>query len=66
VTDGDLAFAHSLNHVSGKLISGRDSDAWVRWTACFRQIDGVWLVTHDHVSVPAELAHGKAALHLTP
>jgi ketosteroid isomerase-like protein len=65
-TDGDLAFVHSLNHVNGMLASGHTTDLWVRWTACFRQIDGVWLVVHDHVSVPADLGHGKAVLNLTP
>jgi ketosteroid isomerase-like protein len=65
-THGELAFVHSLNHVSGRLASGRTSDMWVRWTACFRRIDGVWLVVHDHVSVPADLHHGRAVLNLTP
>ena len=65
-TDGELAFVHSLNHVKGTLSSGHPSDLWVRWTACFRRIDGVWLVVHDHVSVPADLEHGKAVLNLTP
>jgi uncharacterized protein (TIGR02246 family) len=63
---GELAFAHSLNHVSGTLANGRSMDLWVRWTACFRRINGVWLVVHDHVSVPADLAHGQAVLNLTP
>jgi uncharacterized protein (TIGR02246 family) len=65
-THGELAFVHSLNHVSGTLASGHTSDLWVRWTACFQRIDGVWLVVHDHVSVPADLEHGKAVLNLTP
>lgn len=65
-TDGELAFVHSLNHVKGTLASGHIADLWVRWTACFRQIDGVWLVVHDHASVPADLKQGKAVLNLTP
>jgi uncharacterized protein (TIGR02246 family) len=65
-TNGDLAFVRSLNHVKGTLASGRTSDMWVRWTACFQRIDGVWLVVHDHVSVPADIEHGKAVLNLTP
>jgi ketosteroid isomerase-like protein len=65
-TEGDLAFVHSLNHVNGTLANGRNVDLWVRWTACFRRIDGVWLVVHDHVSVPADLEHGRAVLNLTP
>jgi ketosteroid isomerase-like protein len=65
-TNSEMAFVHSLNHVRGTLASGHASDLWVRWTACFRRIDGAWLVVHDHVSVPADLAHGKAVLNLTP
>jgi ketosteroid isomerase-like protein len=63
---GELAFVHAVNHVTGTLASGRITDLWVRWTACFRQIGGVWLVVHDHVSVPADLEHGQALLKLTP
>jgi uncharacterized protein (TIGR02246 family) len=65
-TDGELAFVHSLNHVKGTLASGHVADLWVRWTACFRRIDGVWLVVHDHVSVPADLKQGRAVVNLTP
>ena len=65
-TRGELAFVHSLNHVSGKLASGATSDLWLRWTACFQRIDGIWLVLHDHVSVPANLANGQAAVNLRP
>jgi len=66
VTDGGLAFAHSLNHVRGTLANGHVADLWVRWTACFRRIEGVWLVVHDHVSVPADLEPGTAVLNLAP
>jgi ketosteroid isomerase-like protein len=65
-THGELAFVHSLNHVNGTLASGHITDMWVRWTACFRRIDGVWLIVHDHVSVPADLEHGHAVLDLAP
>lgn len=65
-TQGDVAFVHSLNHVSGTLVNGRVTDMWVRWTACFTRVDGVWLVAHDHVSVPADLEFGKAIVNLTP
>ncbi len=64
--DDELAFVHSVNHVQGTLANGHDSDLWVRWTACFQRIDGVWLIVHDHVSVPADLPHGQAVLNLTP
>jgi ketosteroid isomerase-like protein len=64
--DRDLGFVRSLNHVTGMLANGHTTDVWVRWTACFRRIDGVWLVVHDHVSVPADLEHGKAVVNLKP
>ena len=64
--DRELAFVHSLNHVKGTLSSGHTTDLWVRWTACFQKIDGVWLVVHDHVSIPADLERGRAVLTLTP
>jgi ketosteroid isomerase-like protein len=65
-TQGELAFVHSLNHVKATLASAQITDFWLRWTACFRRIDGVWVVVHDHVSVPADLEHGQAVLNLTP
>ena len=64
--ESDIAFAHALNHVHGTLPNGHTTDLWVRWTACFQQVNGIWLITHDHVSVPADLKQGKAVLDLTP
>jgi len=64
--NGDLAFVHSLNHVKGTLANGHTAELWVRWTACFRRIDGVWRIVHDHVSVPADLEHGQDVLSLHP
>ncbi len=65
-THGELAFVHSLNHVSGRLASGHLSNLWLRWTACLRRIDGAWRIVHDHASVPADLEDGQAVLNLTP
>jgi uncharacterized protein (TIGR02246 family) len=65
-TDDELAFVHSLNHVTGMQPRGHKADLWVRWTACFQRIDGAWRIVHDHVSVPADLKHGRALLDLKP
>ncbi len=62
----DVAFAHSLNRITGTLKNGNGADYWVRWTACFRKIDGNWLIAHDHVSVPLDVASGRALLDLRP
>lgn len=62
----DVAFGHSLNRISGTLKSGTRIDYWVRWTACFRKIDGNWLIVHDQVSVPIDVMSGRALLNLKP
>jgi uncharacterized protein (TIGR02246 family) len=62
----DVAFAHSLNRVSGTLKNGNRTDVWLRWTACFRKIDGNWLITHDQASVPVDPQSGRALLNLEP
>lgn len=62
----DVAFGHSLNRISGTLQNGHRNEVWLRWTACFRKIDGTWLIAHDQVSVPVEFASGRALLDLAP
>ena len=62
----DVAFAYSLNRVSGAFKDGRRADHWVRWTACLCKIDGAWLIAHDHVSVPLDVMSGRALLDLKP
>jgi ketosteroid isomerase-like protein len=39
---------------------------WLRSTVCYRKIDGRWLVTHQHSSVPFDGETGKASLQLEP
>jgi len=62
----DVAIARSLNRVSGVLTNGTPIDQWLRWTACFWKMDGIWLIMHDHVSVPTDFATGRALLDLKP
>ncbi len=62
----DVAFAHSLNRISGTRNNGQKTDLWLRWTACFRKINGTWLIVHHQNSVPVDLQHGKAVLDLKP
>jgi hypothetical protein len=38
----------------------------VRWTVCLRKIEGRWLIGHDQVSVPVDVASGTASLTLQP
>jgi ketosteroid isomerase-like protein len=64
--DGSVAFGRSLNRISGTLKSGSRSDYWVRWTTCYRKIEGNWLIVHDHVSVPLDVKSGMALTNLEP
>jgi uncharacterized protein (TIGR02246 family) len=64
---GDAAFAHSINRFGGKKRTGEENDMWVRSTVGFRKIDGNWLVTHEHSSVPFYMdGSHKAAIDLKP
>jgi ketosteroid isomerase-like protein len=62
----DLAVAYGLERISGKLKGGAPLDVWVRYDSDYKKIDGRWRDIHDHVSVPADLNTGKAALDLKP
>ena len=67
ITVGEaLAFSHCLNHVSATTTDGRKLDMWWRETACYRKIEGKWLITHQHSSVPFDVETGKASLDLKP
>ena len=65
-TQGDIAFSHCLNRIKAKTKGGNDGLPWIRITLCFRKIDGKWLVTHEHASVPFDAQSGKASLDLNP
>ena len=65
-TGEDVAFCHYLYRVSGTRTDGGAVAMWVRATLCFRKVDGAWVVTHEHDSVPFDPASGKASLGLKP
>ncbi|MCS7480428.1 YybH family protein [Umezawaea endophytica] len=61
----DLGFARLMVRMVGTM-NGEGLDMWVRTTNCFRLIDGEWLMIHDHVSMPSDLATGRTLTHLSP
>jgi ketosteroid isomerase-like protein len=63
----DVAFSHSLNRIYGKRTDGEKTGVWVRVTACFRKINGKWLIAHEHISVPLYMdGSDRAAVDLKP
>jgi uncharacterized protein (TIGR02246 family) len=66
VTDGKLAYSHSIQHLSGKDKKGQPLDLTVRVTDGYRKINGHWLVALEHVSVPVDLDTAKPDLQSKP
>ena len=62
----DVAFAYSLNRISGTMTTGQKTGFWLRATVCFRKINGTWLIVHAQVSVPVDVETGRAVLDLRP
>jgi uncharacterized protein (TIGR02246 family) len=51
-TRDDVAFCHYLGRVKSTRTTGEKTDYWVRVTAGLQKMNGEWMVTHEHVSVP--------------
>jgi ketosteroid isomerase-like protein len=66
VTGDNVAFSYKLLHINTAMANGQKVDFWERMTFCFVKTNEKWLIMHEHVSVPADLATGKAALTLKP
>jgi ketosteroid isomerase-like protein len=63
----DVAFIHCVNRIGMKSKDGKAGEGtWLRVTVCFRKIDGQWMVTHEHVSVPFDAKSGNASMDLKP
>ncbi len=62
---GGLAVVRLFTRLVGTM-GGQAVDMWVRQTNCFRLIDGVWLMFHDHVSFPTDFSTGRSLMELSP
>ncbi len=51
----EVAFYHTLSHMTGTSGHGEKMDHWMRITIGFHRIDGQWRVVHEHVSVPVHM-----------
>jgi uncharacterized protein (TIGR02246 family) len=66
LASGDTAVAFKLHRASGTRKDGREVALWVRVTVACRRTNARWLITHEHVSLPAEMPAGRALMDLTP
>lgn len=67
VTMGDrVAVSRSLAKISASLSTGDAMSMWFRKTLIFEKVDGVWLINHEHESVPISAdGSGLAATSLS-
>jgi uncharacterized protein (TIGR02246 family) len=66
VADRNLAYSHCIDHVVGTDKQGKKLDMTLRVTDVYKKIRGRWLVIHEHVSVPVDLATNKPDLASKP
>lgn len=64
--DGNVGFSHSIQRVTGTNTQGQSIDRTVRVTDGYRKIGENWLIVLEHVSVPVDLATGKADMSSKP
>jgi uncharacterized protein (TIGR02246 family) len=66
VTDGKLAYSHSIQHVAGIGADGSPIEFTARVTDVYRKIDDKWLIVQEHVSVPIDFTTGKPDMTSKP
>jgi uncharacterized protein (TIGR02246 family) len=64
--DHRLAVGHSIQRIACTDAKGNRIDFTVRATDAYHKSKGKWLIAHEHVSVPVDLATGKADLTSKP
>lgn len=63
---GNVAFGHNIQHAIVTDKEGKKLDATLRVTDGYRKINGQWLISHEHLSVPVDLMSGKPDLSSKP
>jgi ketosteroid isomerase-like protein len=65
-TSRNLAYSHSIQHVSGTDTRGKPFDIVARVTDVYRKVGGRWLIEHEHASVPIALMTERPDLTSKP
>ena len=61
-TDGKLALARSIQSFTATRSNGKPIDVTFRQTDFLHKVNGQWKILHQHISVPIDMATGKAEL----
>jgi len=59
-TDGKMGDAESVQHMTATDNSGKPIDVIFRVTDVWRKEKGEWKIIHSHISLPVDMATGKA------
>lgn len=57
---GTMAYASALVRFQGMEDAPPAARAWYRTSSVYQQIDGEWLIVHDHISAPFDPMTGQA------
>ena len=60
ISDGKLALARSVVHMTGKDSTGKPFEITFRQTDVWRKTNGQWKLIHEHASYPIDMKTGKA------
>lgn len=60
---GDVAYSHNIQHATLTDKDGKKMEMTVRVTDGYKKINGGWLISHEHVSVPVDLVTLKPDLN---
>ena len=63
---GDVAFSHSLVHISGRMTTGAAVSMWTRYTIGWIRQEDRWLAIHEHMSDPMDFTTGMTRTDLEP
>jgi uncharacterized protein (TIGR02246 family) len=66
MTEGNLGYGHNIQHTTLNDKAGKKTTVILRVSNGYRKVNGQWLISHEHVSVPVDLATGKAELTAKP
>jgi uncharacterized protein (TIGR02246 family) len=61
-TGGDIAYSHSIQHASMTDKTGKKVEMTVRVTDGYKKVNGQWLISHEHVSIPVDMETMKPVL----
>jgi uncharacterized protein (TIGR02246 family) len=59
---GSVAYSHSIQYVASTDKAGKRTEVTARVTDAYKRINGKWLISHEHVSVPVDMTAMKPVL----